>query len=50
MSDLTDTEKLSLLRRLLRLRYPLPVLLLMMVAVIEPPVAHRLYAAYYRQM
>lgn len=50
MSDLTDSEKLSLLRRILRLRYPLPVLLLMMVAVIEPPIAHRVHTACFRQM
>jgi hypothetical protein len=50
MSDLTDSEKLSLLRRILRLRYPLPVLLLMMVAVIEPSIANRVHTACFRQM
>lgn len=39
MSDLTDSEKLSLLRRLLRLRIPSDVLLMLMVSIIEPVAA-----------
>lgn len=40
MSDLTDTEKLSLLRRLLRLRLPPDILLALLVSVIEPVAVH----------
>jgi len=43
MSDLmTDSEKLSLLKRLVRLRVPPDVLLALLVSVIEPVAAHML--------
>jgi hypothetical protein len=41
--DHSDSEKIALLKRMLRLRYSLPVLLLMMIAVIEPDIARRVY-------
>jgi len=39
MNDLTDSERLSLLRRIVRYRVPPDVLLMMLVSVIEPVVA-----------
>lgn len=49
MSDLTDTEKIVLLRRFLRQRFPPPVLLLLLVAVIEPMAGSALCARYSNQ-
>ncbi|MDY0280462.1 MAG: hypothetical protein RBR35_07865 [Salinivirgaceae bacterium] len=43
---LSNSEKIALLKRMLRLRYPWPVLLLMMIAVIEPEVARRVFMKY----
>lgn len=39
MNDLTDSERLSLLRCMVRFRLPSDVLLLMLVSVIEPVAA-----------
>ena len=42
MNDLTDSERLSLLRHMIRFRVPPDVLLLMLVSVIEPVAARML--------
>lgn len=39
MDDLNDSERLSLLKRMVRYRVPPDVLLMMLVSVIEPVVA-----------
>ncbi len=39
MNDLTDSERLLLLRRIVRYRVPQDVLLMMLVSVIEPVAA-----------
>lgn len=49
-NDLTDTEKITLLRRMFRQHFPLPILLLLVVAVVEPLVARQLIVNYSQRM
>jgi len=49
MNELTDTEKISLLKRFLRQRFPLPILLLLVMTVIEPAAGSQLCVRYSNQ-
>lgn len=40
---LSDSAKIAILKRLLRSRYSWPIMLIMMVAVIEPEITRRVY-------